>query len=348
MTIPPVELLKGQLSPEVLVPRLGDYLIEKEVLRKEDLQRALRYQEEMQAKGQPKLIGQALLELGAISREVLDQAITEQIFQLQSALQRANEKLEARVRERTLELENALNRLSELSQLKSNFIANISHELRTPLTHLRGYLDLLMDTTLGPVNNQQVDALSVMLKAEDRLERLIENLIRFSDFSRGSLDLQLESVDLLDVFMEIVPVAEQKCGEKGLVFHTKIPQGLPSVKADKQKLPWILNHLLDNAIKFTPEGGSVHVGASIETGIVKLYVADTGIGIAVNQIDEIFEPFHQVDGSSTRRYGGTGLGLAMVRQVVEAHGSNIVVRSKKGKGSYFEFSLPIADAGLER
>jgi len=340
LMLPSVDFLKGQLSPEVLVPRLGDYLIEKGVLNQQELQRALAYQREKREQGESRLIGQALLDLGLISREALDQAVTEQILHLQSALQRANEELEQRVRERTSELEQALNRLSELSQLKSHFIANVSHELRTPLTHLRGYLDLLIEQALGPLNNDQKNALDVMDKAEDRLENLIDDLIRFSDYSRGSLDVSLEPVDLLDVFMEVIPTAEQKCRQKGLRCKTKIPRNLPLVYADQQKLTWILMHLIDNAIKFTSEG-SVHIGAEMDNGSVKLYVIDTGIGIEKERIDEIFEPFHQLDGSSTRSYGGTGLGLAMVRQVVEGHGSRVIVRSEKGKGSYFAFSLPI-------
>ena len=341
LMLPSADFLDGQLSPEVLVPRLGDYLIEKGVLNEQELRRALAYQQEQREQGKSRLIGQALLDLDIISRESLDQAVTEQILQLQSALQQANEELEQRVRERTAELEQALYRLSELSQLKSHFIANVSHELRTPLTHLRGYLDLLNEQALGSLNNDQQNALEVMGKAEDRLENLIDDLIRFSDFSRGSLDIRLEPVDLLDVFMEVIPTTEQKCRQKGLRCKTKIPGDLPLVQADRKKLVWILVHLIDNAIKFTSDG-SVHIGAEADTGSVKLYVVDTGIGIEKDRIDEIFEPFHQLNGSSTRNYGGTGLGLAMVRQVVEGHGSSVMVRSEKGKGSYFSFSLPIA------
>lgn len=341
LMMPSGDYFQGQLSPEVLVPRLGDYLIEKGVLADEELQRTLSYQREKRKHGESKLIGQALLDLGLITREALDQVVTEQILQLQSALKQANEELEERVLERTIELEDALNRLSELSQLKSNFIANVSHELRTPLTHLRGYLDLLTEEALGPLTAEQEQALGVMEGAEERLEKLIEDLIRFSGYSRGSLDVQLESVNLLDVFLEVVPMGELKCKQKGLRCLTNIPRDLPRVQADQQKLSWVLSQLIENAIKFTSEG-SVHIGAKVHTGSVKIYVVDTGIGIAKDRILEVFEPFHQLDGSSTRRHGGTGLGLAMVRLIVDAHGSQILVRSEEGKGSYFAFSLPIA------
>jgi len=331
------------LSPEVLVPRLGDYLVEREILKPDELIQALAYQKTMKDAGQAKLIGQALLELNLISRESLDQAVTEQILQLQSALQRANEELEARVLERTIELEQALNRLSELNQLKSNFVSNISHELRTPLTHLKGYIELLDENALGELNKQQADAVRVMKKAEGRLGGLIENLIQFSAYSQGAIDVDIRSANLMDILNDILENAQSRCEEKGLSFQSKIPPNIPAVMIDSQKLPWALSHLIDNAVKFTPKGGDVQIGVNVDDAYVKMYVYDTGIGIAQEKIDEIFEPFHQLDGSSTRRYGGTGLGLAMTRQIVDAHGSEIVVRSKEGQGSYFEFTLNIAE-----
>lgn len=332
-----------RLSPEVLVPRLGDHLIERGLLAPEELFQALSYQKKMADRGQPKLIGQALLELNLISREVLDQAITEQIYQLQSALHQANDELEARVRERTVELEKALSRLAELNQLKSNFISNVSHELRTPLTHLRGYIELLNEKILGPLNSQQADAMRVMAKAENRLGNLIEDLIQFSTYSQGSLDINLSAVNLKDVFYEVSIKAAASCKEKGLIYQENIPHNLPPINADAQKLPWVLLHLIDNAVKFTDTGGHVQLGAKVNGNFVKLYVYDTGIGISEDNINEIFEPFHQLDSSSTRRYGGTGLGLTMSQQIIDGHGSKIIVQSKEGQGSYFEFSLSISD-----
>lgn len=329
------------ISPEILIPRLGNYLIERGVLKPEELQSALEYQKKMEAQGEPRLIGQALVELGYVSREALDKAITEQIFQLQSALHKSNQELEKRVRERTSELQNALNRLSELNQLKSNFIANISHELRTPLTHLRGYIELIIDEGLGPLTKEQADALAVMKRSEERLEKLIEDLIQFSFVARGDLDVKLEVIDLEDVVAEVVLLTTQKSENAKIQFKKSYPAKFPTIKADKQKLSWVLSQLLDNAIKFTPKGGMVHLVIQSDDLWVNFIVHDTGIGIDPDRIQEIFEPFHQLDSSATRQYGGTGLGLAMVRQIVEAHGSSVKVRSVKGKGSYFEFSLPV-------
>jgi len=331
------------LSPEVLVPRLGDYLVERGLLSPGELNQALAYQKEMRDAGEAKLIGQALLELNLISQEALDQGVTEQILQLQTALQRANEDLEARVLERTIELEKALKRLAELNQLKTNFVSNISHELRTPLTHLRGYIELFGDNVLGDLTSQQADAVRVMKKAEGRLGNLIENLIQFSAYSQGNVDIDIKPINLLDTLGDILENAKISCSDKGLSCQLKFPPDIPLVLADAQKLPWVMLHLIDNAVKFTPEGGSVQIGAIINGATVKLYVYDSGIGIAEENIKEIFESFHQLDSSSTRRYGGTGLGLAVTRQIVEAHGSEITVRSKEGDGAYFEFALSCAD-----
>jgi len=162
---------KTPIAPEILVPRLGEYLIERGVLTSGQLQVALEYSSGLSARGEHRLVGQALLELGMVDREMLDQVVTEQILQLQNALQLSNKKLEERVQERTRELQNALNKLAELNQLKSNFIANVSHELRTPLTHIKGYLDLLSDESLGTLSKEQLRALRTMALAVGFMKR---------------------------------------------------------------------------------------------------------------------------------------------------------------------------------
>lgn len=328
--------------PEALVPRLGEYLIEKGILAQEGLQHALIYQEEMAAAGKPVLIGQALLDLGLISRAALDEAITDQILQLQTALHKTNQQLEQRVEERTIELQRAFKKLTELNQLKSNFLANISHELRTPLTHLKGYLDILADESLGPLTRQQAEALAVLKRSESRLERLIDDLIRFAQAARGELSVNPSPFDLSKLIDQVLAQSMAKAREKQVSVMASLPQELPFVHADQEKINWVLMQLLDNAIKFTPEKGRVRIDAQVDGNIVSVGVNDTGIGIPPERVNEIFEPFHQLDGSVTRRYAGTGLGLAMVRRILEAHGLAIKVESVNGKGSRFEFPLPIA------
>ena len=331
------------VAPEMLVPRLGNYLLEKGTLSETQLKQALDFQQQQIKHGRPLLLGQALLELGVVNRETLDQAITEQILQLQDALQQANRRLEQRVQERTLDLQNALDKLSQLSRLKSDFISNISHELRTPLTHIKGYLNMLMDGSLGGLTSTQADALSVMIRSEERLEKLISDLIQFSQAANGEFTLKLAPVNLAGIIDQAVKRSAQRAQAKQVTLQVDLAHELQLVYADEEKIFWVLLQLLDNAIKFTPSGGTVCVKAGADEHKVKIGISDTGIGIPSHRIEEIFEPFHQLDSSSTRKYNGTGLGLALVKNIVEAHGSLIKVHSALERGSVFEFTLPYAN-----
>jgi len=342
MSLRPLTDLGVPIAPEILVPRIGDYLQERGLVTADDIQAALDLQKERAASGQQLLLGQALLELGVINRETLDSVITMQILHLQNALNDSNRQLEKRVQDRTADLQRALERLAELNQLKSNFIANISHELRTPLTHLKGYLDILVDEGLGPLNSSQLEALSVLQRAESRLEQLIEDLIQFSLASRGELNLDLQIHRIERVVENAIERIGYKARAGGVSIQATLPDDLPGVRIDEEKIGWVLIQLLDNAVKFTPKGGWVTVDAHQEGAVVTLSVADTGIGIPEDRKEEIFEPFHQLDSSTSRRYGGTGLGLAMVQSIIEAHDSKIKVFSEVGQGSRFEFSLPAA------
>lgn len=329
-----------KLKPEMLIPRLGEYLVQKGLISELDLQRALDHQNEQSAKGEHYMLGQSLVDLKFISRDELDSTITEQILQLRTALQASNRNLEQRVRERTAELNEALKRLAELNQMKSNFVSNISHELRTPLTHVKGYLELMISESLGEITEEQRHALTISQKSTSRLEGLIEDLIMFSLASRGELSMKLGNVDVRRLISLIAKSANSKANERGVNLVVSVNESIPFVQADSEKLAWVLSQLVDNAIKFTQSQGSVIVTAKEEgSNLVQISVTDTGIGIPQNRMQEIFEPFHQLDGSSTRHYGGTGLGLSLVRQIIEAHGSLLDVKSVEGKGSVFKFPL---------
>jgi signal transduction histidine kinase len=329
------------MKPEILVPRLGDYLIEKGVLTQEELEKGLAYQRQHKEAGNPVLIGQALVELGFISPDALDQAITVQILLLQSALKQTNLELDERVQERTSELQAALEKLTELNQLKSNFISSISHELRTPLTHIRGYLEVLADGSLGELSGSQVESIAAIIKAEERLEALIENLIQFSLAARGELTLRWDKVDLAKIATDAVQQSLHKARNKDIDLTAHITSGLPAVNGDRDKLLWVVYQLIDNGIKFTPNGGCVEVDVANTNNTITVSVRDTGIGIPADRLEEIFEPFHQLDGSSTRKYGGTGIGLALMNRIIDAHMSKIGVSSQDGQGSKFSFSLPV-------
>jgi len=329
-----------QLTPEMLVPKLGEALVRSGHVNELDLQKALAYQQEEIAQGKTYLLGQALLDLKLLDRPTLDEAVTEQIIQLRSALQAANRNLEQRVQQRTAELQEALERLSELSQMKANFVANISHELRTPLTHIKGYIELMVTDSLGPLTEEQRHALQVSQKASSRLENMIEDLIMFSLASRGEMSMKQEIFDIRRIVNLAAKSAMQKAEERGVQVYIVGDESVLRVQGDPEKISWALNQLLDNAVKFTPAGGSIIVSLKEEgANLIMISVTDTGIGIPAHRLKEIFEPFHQLDGSSTRKAGGTGLGLSLVRQIVEAHGSLLDVSSAEGRGTTFKFPL---------
>lgn len=330
----------SQLTPEILVPRLGEYLIERGLITKEQLTRALQEQSAIRKEQQTApLIGQLLVDLGIIDRNALDQAITEQVLQLRNALRENNRQLERRVQERTVELERALVRLSELNQLKSNFVANISHELRTPLTHLKGYLDLIQSGDLGELSVGQSSALQTIQRATERLSRLIEDLILFATSEKSEIPVVLDSVDLNPICSQAVAQMESKARDQKLQLLYTASTDSVVVYADREKIGWVIYQFLDNAVKFTPSGGKVTLEVVPDDLHISVRVTDTGIGIPPTRLREVFEPFHQLDSSSTRRYGGTGLGLSLAQKIVDAHDSTIQVVSELGKGSQFSFDL---------
>ena len=332
MTIP--------LTPEVLVPRLGEHLVQTGQISEADLQKALAYQKDKQKGGERCLLGEALFMLNLLTRRQIDHAVTEQIIQLRTALEDANRLLEHRVEERTAELQEALRKLSELNQMKANFVANISHELRTPLTHVKGYLELLTTGSLGPLSDEQKNALQISQRATGRLESLIDSLILFSLAARGEMTLRLKPVDLNKVASEIINYSQPKARDRNVELNFTIQPDIPFVQADEEKISWVILQLIDNAIKFTPSGGQVNLSITKESDTLLLVtVTDTGIGIPSTRLDEVFEAFHQLDASSTRRYSGTGLGLALVKEIVSAHASKVNIKSVEGQGSTFSFPL---------
>ena len=340
------------LSPEVLVPRIGDYLMEKGIITQADMQRAADYQKELRQKGENRLFGQILVDLGIVDARTRDSAVTEMIMNLKAALQEANQQLEIsnqqlerRVEERTAELQQALSKLSELNQLKANIVANISHELRTPLTHLKGYLELILAGDLGPINEAQQSALTVMERSTDRLGRLIEDLILFSVSERDQIHLRIAPFLLSTLCVSVIHKMGIKARERNIKLMLDCPAELPQVDGDEEKISWVIQQFLDNAIKFTQPGGQVKLRVAADESFVKVSVFDTGIGIPAAHIDAIFDSFFQLDGSTTRRAGGTGLGLALAKKLVEAHGTSIRVISEEGKGSCFEFGIKIHTKG---
>ncbi len=327
------------LTPEVLIPRLGDVLVEQGLITKDQLTLALEKQKNDRLQGKSTLLGQVMREMSILDQQTLDQAITQQILSLQNSLKEANEFLERRVQERTAELEEAYKKLSELNDLKSNFIANISHELRTPLTHILGYLDLMYSDGLDNLRDDQKESLDIIHKASDRLGHLIEDLILFSSSEVGSISIGKETFDLVEVVKDVVWKSDTAIRKRKVMVKTVFPTKPVLVYADRSKIYWVINQLLDNAIKFNHEGGSIEVTVEEMENRINTSVVDSGIGIDKAKIRDIFEPFHQINGSSTRKHGGTGLGLTLAKKILEAHNQDLIVASTPSKGSSFSFFL---------
>ncbi len=332
-------LLISPLTPEILVPRLGDALVEEGLLSEDKLLLALEVQKKARLNGENPLVGQLLVEMGFIDRETLDRAVTNQILNLQNALQQSNQNLERRVQERTAELEKAYKKLAELNKLKGNFISNISHELRTPMTHVKGYVDLLLNDDFGVLSTDQRQAIEVLKRASERLGRLIDDLILFSTAETSTISITKNNIDLIPISRQVINQHANAARQKNIRLILDCRKEMVPVFADSERVLWVINQLMDNAIKFTDTDGEVFLRLIENNNDVIVSVIDTGIGIDPAQFEEIFEPFHQLDGSSTRRQGGTGLGLTLARKIVEAHGSKLVVSSIPGKGSKFDFVL---------
>ena len=262
-------------------------------------------------------------------------------------------------------LRRAYRELQELDRLKTDFLANISHELRTPLAPIIGYIEMLLAEYAGPLTAKQRSGLDVISQSVQRLRDLIEQLLAFVQMDRGELQLSRRRIPIGPLLEGQVETFRAKAEAKGIALTLDAPASLPEVLADPQEAGRAVALLLDNAIKFTPDGCRVTLKAEVrseklEAGgdfhssfltphsslftshFVEISMTDTGIGIPEDQLQRIFDRFYQVDSSATRRYGGTGLGLALAKQIVEAHGSRIEVESRVGQGSTFRFRLPVA------
>jgi signal transduction histidine kinase len=237
--------------------------------------------------------------------------------------------------------------LKELDRMKSDLLANVSHELRTPLTAIKGYTDYILERRLGAITEKQEKGLVVVQRNLERLSKTINALLDFSRMDVGRIALNLQPFPLGPLLEQIVTALRSELERKGLKLTADIERGLAPVIADREKLGAVLENLIINALKFTPQGGCITVSASRAGSTTRpsarICVSDTGVGIAPDQIAKIFNRFHQVDTSSTRRFGGVGLGLAIVKSILEAHGTDVSVESEVGRGTTFAFVLPVLD-----
>jgi signal transduction histidine kinase/ligand-binding sensor domain-containing protein/class 3 adenylate cyclase len=228
----------------------------------------------------------------------------------------------------------------QLDRLKDEFLANTSHEIRTPLNGIIGITESLIDGATGPLSQETKANLSMIVSSGRRLANLVNDILDFSKMKNQDLNLNIRSVDIRCIADLVITLSEPLVGQKSINLVNDIPDTLSFVKGDENRIQQILYNLIDNAIKFTHEG-EVRISAHREGDFIRISVSDTGIGIDENKQERIFESFVQADGSIAREYGGTGLGLAVTKKLVEMHGGHIGVTSTK-EGSIFFFTLPIA------
>lgn len=229
--------------------------------------------------------------------------------------------------------------LLELDRFKDRMLALISHDLRSPLTSIRGYVELLLDEETGPLDEDQRRFLGVVKRNAERLDAQIGDLLLLAGIAEGTLTLQRAAVDLPRLVMEAVETAAPNAQHKNIKLEAAC-RPLRPIDADGARLAQVLDNLLSNAIKYTPEGGRVDVRAWYEDDWVTLSIADTGIGMTQEALESIFDPFFRTEDARERGINGTGLGLVIVKAVVEAHGGSVHVQSEPGGGSRFTISLP--------
>jgi len=237
----------------------------------------------------------------------------------------------------------AFNRMSQelglLETSRRDLVANVSHELKTPITAIRAHLENLLDGVEEP--NPEV--LEVMLAQSERLGRLVEQLLDLSKLESGEVPLRREEVSLGPLVTQVMSEIEVASADRDVDVRSDLPDDLPPIEADPERVHQVIFNLVDNAVRFTPEGGEVRIGAHRHNGSVEVSVADTGVGIPPEALPRLFERFYRVDPARAREDGGgTGIGLAIARSVVEAHGGTIRAESEPGRGSTFTFDLPVA------
>jgi two-component system phosphate regulon sensor histidine kinase PhoR len=230
--------------------------------------------------------------------------------------------------------------LRQLERVRTEFVANVSHELRTPLTAIQGYLETLLSGALEEPENAR-RFLEIVLRHSERLGRLLNDLTDLSNIELGKVTLRKESVPLDELVASVVAIIGPRAARSGVTVTANTPAEVPAVAADRDRLVQVLINLVDNAVKYTPEGGTVTViTRSGGDGTVEIAVADTGIGIPAADLPRITERFYRVDKARSRELGGTGLGLAIVKHLVLAHGGELRIESQEQQGTTVRFTLP--------
>lgn len=249
--------------------------------------------------------------------------------------------LEQKVKERTVQLVKANEELTRSNQLQSEFLANMSHELRTPLTSIIAFTEIMLEQAEEEGNEVQVENLKDMQESGEKLLIMINDLLDMAKIEAGQMQVRLMSTDLTDVVISVEKTLIPLAKVKNIEVVNNIDYQVPLVVADPDRLRQVFLNLVGNAIKFTPEGGTIYINAEVKGDDAIVAVEDTGVGIDEESLKIIFDKFRQVDSSSTRSHQGTGLGLTLAKNLVKLHGGKIWAESEVGKGSTFKFTVKI-------
>jgi len=253
-------------------------------------------------------------------------------FATQSALAIQNARLFHEIEDKSRQLEAA-------SRHKSEFLANMSHELRTPLNAIIGFSEVLSERMFGELNEKQEEYLKDIYASGQHLLSLINDILDLSKIEAGRMELEVSEFSLPVAIDDALILVRERVTRRGIRLGQGIDARVGMIRGDERKVKQVLLNLLSNALKFTPEGGRIDVRVAINDGMAEISVADTGVGIAPEDQEAIFEEFRQV-GTADKKVEGTGLGLALSRKFIELHGGRIWVQSQPGKGSTFSFTLP--------
>jgi len=253
---------------------------------------------------------------------------------------KSHQDLELKVRNRTKELADVLEEVKKISKMKSDFVSAVSHELRTPLTSIKGYASILMAGKIGKIPEAVKERLSKINTHSDNLVRLINDLLDISRIESGRVTMKIEPLSLNELIETISDLLAPQLKEKRIDLIVKLPDDLPHILADSNQMERVFINLISNAIKFTPEKEKIIITAKDDTNSVEIGVSDNGIGIAQKDLEHIFEEFYRVDNPVNEKVKGTGLGLPLVKQIIEAHKGKIWAVSKLKQGTTFNLTLP--------
>lgn len=234
--------------------------------------------------------------------------------------------------------------LEQANRLKTEFLANMSHELRTPLNAIIGFSEVLKDDLLGAMNAEQTDYVGEIFVSANHLLSLINDILDLSKIEAGKMELFLDQINVSELLSNAMTIIKEKAHNHNISLQLKVNDDVNLIQCDGRKIKQVVFNLLSNAVKFTPDGGEVILSAKRIKNDLEVSIIDTGIGIAKHDLSLLFRPFEQLDGSLSRQYEGTGLGLVMVKRLVELHGGQVTVSSEEGQGSCFKFIIPYRES----